>query len=298
MSDAHNEHEPLIKTPRQLVVAVMFAFLVPIITIVLIVNYVASGSTAGAGSDAMAPEAVAQRLQPVADINYSLVDANAPKQLMTGEAVYKASCAACHGTGAAGAPKFGDASAWAARISQGQATVVSHALNGLRGMPAKGGNPDLDDIEVERAVVYMVNKSGGNFKEPEVKAAAPAAAESAPAQDQGAPTASATAPLSSSQPTQAAAPATPAPAQTAQVDGKKVFDTSCAACHGTGVAGAPKLGDKAAWGPRIEQGMDTLVEHAIKGFQGKSGFMPPRGGSSASDAEIKAAVSYMANAAK
>lgn len=296
MSDAHNEHEPLIKTPRQLIVAVAFGFLVPIITIVLIVYYVASSGTEGAGSDAMTPEAIAARLQPVADVNFSLIDANAPKQLMTGEAVYKASCAACHDTGAAGAPKLGDAGAWSARLGQGQATVVSHAINGLRGMPAKGGNPDLDDIEVERAVVYMVNKSGGNFKEPAVKAAEPASAENAPAQ--AAEAASATDPLTASQPTQAVQDVTPAPAETAQVDGKKIYDTSCAACHTPGVAGAPKLGDKAAWEPRIAQGSDTLVEHAIKGFQGKTGFMPPRGGSSASDAEIKAAVEYMVSAAK
>lgn len=302
MSDAHNEHETLIKTPRQLIVAVALAFVVPIITIILIVNYVASNSTAGAGSDAMTPEAVAERLQPVADVGYTLVDANAPRQLMTGEAVYKASCAACHATGAAGAPKLGDASAWAARVSQGQATVVSHAINGLRGMPAKGGNPDLDDIEVERAVVYMVNQSGGNFKEPEAKAAPATTADAQPAQGVDAAVASATDPLTKSQPTQAikdlASVPAPDAAPAAAVDGKKIFDTSCAACHATGVAGAPKLGDKAAWAPRVAQGADTLYEHAIKGFQGKAGFMPPRGGSSASDAEVKAAVDYMVGATK
>jgi cytochrome c5 len=297
MSDAHNEHESLIKTPRQLIVAVAAAFVVPIIVIILIVQYVASGGTTGASAEAMSPEAIAQRLQPVADAGFTLVDANAPRQLQTGAAVYKAACAACHDTGAAGAPRLGDESAWAARIGQGQATVVSHAINGLRGMPAKGGNPDLDDVEVERAVVYMVNQSGGKFKEPEVKAASPAAAD-VPAQDQGAPVASATDPLTAAQPSQQVQAVTPAPAETAKVDGKKVYDTACAACHTPGVAGAPKLGDKAAWAPRIKQGADTLYAHAIKGFQGQTGFMPPRGGSSASDEEVMAAVDYMMSAAK
>ena len=76
--------------------------------------------------------------------------------------------------------------------------------------------------------------------------------------------------------------------------GKAIYDTTCMACHAAGVAGAPKFGDKAAWGPRIAQGVDTLHTHAIKGFQGKSGMMPPKGGNmSLSDADVKAAVDYM-----
>lgn len=299
MSDAHNEHESLIKTPRQLIVAIAFGFLVPIIAIVLIVQYVASSGTIGAGSDAMTPEAIAERLRPVSDNGFTLVDASAPKQLQAGDAVYKAACAACHDTGAAGAPKLGDAGAWSARLGQGQATVVKHAIEGIRGMPAKGGNPDLDDIEVERAVVFMVNQSGGKFKEPEAKEAAPAAPATNAPQDQGAPAASASQPLTAAQPSSQLQAVTPAPAaETAKVDGKKVYDTACAACHTAGVAGAPKTGDKAAWAPRIQQGNNTLYEHAIKGFQGKAGFMPPKGGSSASDAEVKAAVDYMVSAAK
>jgi cytochrome c5 len=178
-------------------------------------------------------------------------------------------------------------------LAKGQDAVVKNAINGLNAMPAKGGNADLDDVEVARAVVFMANQSGGKFKEPEVKAAVPTAAATAPAQDAGAPAASATEPLaSSSQQVKALG------GGTASVDGKKIYDTACIACHGSGVAGAPKMGDKAAWAPRIAQGSETMYGHAIKGFQGKSGFMPPKGGSSASDAEIKAAVDYMASASK
>ncbi|MEN3294793.1 MAG: hypothetical protein V7642_4046 [Burkholderiales bacterium] len=288
MSDAHNEHESAIRTPKQLIAAIAAGFLIPIICIVLLVQYVAHEPTAGAGSDSLSPESVAARIKPVADEGFTLKDANAPKQLQAGDAVYKATCVACHGTGAAGAPKVGDAGSWSARIAQGYEKLVANAIKGVRAMPAKGGNPDLDDVEVARAVVFMANQSGAKFKEPEVKAA-PAAAAPAADQTAAAPAAAAPAP--------AAAPAA-APAKASADVGKKVFDTACVACHGTGVAGAPKVGDKAAWAPRLAQGQSTLYEHAIKGFQGKSGMMPPKGGSAASDDEVKAAVDYMVAAAK
>ena len=81
--------------------------------------------------------------------------------------------------------------------------------------------------------------------------------------------------------------------------GKKTYDTACAACHAAGLAGAPKLGDKASWGPRLAQGNDTLYTHALKGYQGKTGMMPAKGGNmSLKDEEVKAAVDYMASASK
>jgi cytochrome c5 len=80
--------------------------------------------------------------------------------------------------------------------------------------------------------------------------------------------------------------------------GKKLFENVCSACHGMGIAGSPKFGDKAAWAPRIAKGLDTLYDHAIHGFQGNNGVMPPKGGSSASDDDVKAAVRYMVDAAK
>ncbi|MFA9216484.1 MAG: cytochrome c5 family protein [Sphingomonadaceae bacterium] len=175
MSDAHNDHETAIKTPKQLVAAVVGFFAVTIIGIVLLVQFVTAEKLTGTGSNSQAPEEVAARIQPVSDAGFSLKDANAAKVLQSGEAVYTATCVACHGSGAAGAPKFGDAGAWSARIAQGYDTVVKHAIEGLRAMPAKGGNPDLDDVEVARAVVHIANASGAKFKEPEVPAAKPAA---------------------------------------------------------------------------------------------------------------------------
>ena len=80
--------------------------------------------------------------------------------------------------------------------------------------------------------------------------------------------------------------------------GKALFNAACIACHGAGIAGAPKVGDKAGWAARIAQGNAVLYDHAIKGFQGKAGVMPPKGGSAAPDADVRAAVDYMVAAAK
>ncbi|MBC3916629.1 cytochrome c5 family protein [Undibacterium sp. CY18W] len=176
MSDAHDEHESAIKTPKQLIVAILAGFLVPIIAIVLLVQFVSNDKKVGAGSSALTPEAIAARISPVADQGFTFKDVNAPKTLQSGETVYKTICAACHDAGAAGSPKFGDAGAWGPRLAQGYDKLLANAIAGIRGMPAKGGNPDLDDVEVARAVVHMANAGGAKFKEPEVKAAAPAAA--------------------------------------------------------------------------------------------------------------------------
>jgi cytochrome c5 len=288
MSDAH--HESLIKTPKQLIAAVVAGFLIPIIIIVLLVKYVGSAPIKGAGSTGQTPEAVAMRIKPVADEGYTLVDASAPRTLKAGAEVYTAACVACHGAGVAGAPKFGDAASWSARIAQGESTLISHAIKGIRGMPAKGGNPDLDDVEVARAVVHMANAAGAKFKEPAAKSAPAAAAEAPPAMAEAAQAAPA--------PAAAAGPAAGAPAKLAADAGKKTYEAACVACHGAGIAGAPKFGDKAAWAPRIKQGKDTLYTHALKGFMGKAGMMPATGGSAASDDEVKAAVDYMVSAAK
>lgn len=102
----------------------------------------------------------------------------------------------------------------------------------------------------------------------------------------------AVAPVAAPAPVVAAAPAAPAEAE--NVVGKGVYGKTCALCHGAGVAGAPKPGDQADWGPRIAQGNDTLYKHAIEGFTGAKGLMPARGGgSSLSDDEVKAAVDFM-----
>jgi len=195
----------------------------------------------------------------------------------TGEQVVTATCGKCHATGEGGAPKIGDRDAWIKRAKDGYARVLQSALKGHAGMPARGGLADLSDVEIKRAIEYMLNSGSATPVPGGAAAVAPAAAAVA---------------------TLAAAPAaTPGAAPAA--DGKKVFDMNCAACHAAGVAGAPKFGDKTAWAPRIAQGVSVLYGHAQGGFQGKAGVMPPKGGNtSLPDADVKAAVDYMVAAAK
>jgi cytochrome c5 len=300
MSDAHTEHTSFIRTPKQLVIAVAGFFLVIVIGIILLVIFATNKPLGGAGSESQSAQAITARVRPVAEEGFAFKDANAPKVLQSGQAIYNAVCIACHGTGAAGAPKAGDAGAWGARIAQGYDTLVQHAVQGIRAMPAKGGNPDLDNIEVARAVAYMANQAGAKFKEPE---APTASAAPAPAQANAAAPAANTAPAPA---TPAATPGTPptggalaTPAVAGNnAAGKALFNATCTACHGAGIAGAPKFGDKAAWASRIAQGTNTLYQHAINGFQSEFGTMPPRGGATASDADVKAAVDYMVAAAK
>jgi cytochrome c5 len=174
MSDANNDHESPIKTPQQLIAALTAALLVPIVIIVLVVQYVVNDRRSDGGAEGQSPKAVAdaiaKRIRPVADEGFVLKDASGPKQVRSGAEVYKSVCAACHDSGVAGAPKFADAGAWSARIAQGYDTLVSHAFNGIRAMPAKGGNPDLDELDVARAVAHISNAAGAKFKEPEAKA--------------------------------------------------------------------------------------------------------------------------------
>ncbi|MDB5930086.1 MAG: cytochrome c, class [Polaromonas sp.] len=294
---AHEEaHTGPIKTPQQLLAAVFFSFVVPVFAIIGLVYYVASADKPMAGADE-SERAVATRIQKIGMVE--IRDANRP--LSSGEQVFKAQCVACHGTGAAGAPKFGDAGAWAARIGTGYDALLNSALKGKGAMAPQGGG-EFQDIEIGRAVVYMANASGGKLAEPAVPAANAAAA---PAADAASAAAAPATPAAPATVVAAATPATPAvavaPAAAAAAGGavdlaagEALYKQACFACHGAGVAGAPKFGDKAVWAPRIQTGLDALTASVIKG----KGAMPPKGGSAASDAAIHSAVAYMVNAAK
>ena len=171
--DSHDVHTSPIRTPKQLITVIIASFVLPVVIIILLVNYVALAGKAGAGSDGMSPEAVARRLQPVGTVE--IRDVGSAAAARTGEQVYQVQCAACHATGVANAPKFGDAAAWGARLATGYASLLSSAMNG-KGAMAKQSGGDASDYEVARAVVYLANQGGGKFAEP----AAPAAAVSAP----------------------------------------------------------------------------------------------------------------------
>jgi cytochrome c5 len=166
-------HEGPIRTTKQLIWAVVASFIIPIVGIILLVNYVNFDKKSAAGSSGFTPEAVAQRLQRVGSV--VVRDLSDPSALRTGEQVTQAQCAACHAAGAAGAPKLGDNAAWAARLATGYDALLNSALKGKGSMGAQGGG-DYTDFEIGRAVVYMANQAGGKFAEPQ----APAPAASAP----------------------------------------------------------------------------------------------------------------------
>ena len=277
--NTHDHHESFIKTPQQLVVVILLAFLVPIIGIILVVQLVLSRP--GADPQALTPESVASRIRPVGRLEFGAPSA-APGARAAADIV-KNTCAACHQTGAANAPKLGNAADWAPRIKTGVNAMVQSVIKGKGAMPPKAGDASLTESEIHNAVVLMANQAGAKFKEKpaaEKPAAAPAKQEAAaPAQQAAAP----------------AAPAQQAAAAPQKVDGKAVYDKVCFACHQVSVANSPKLGDKDAWAPRLKQGPDALVQSVIKG----KGAMPPKAGNPAlSEQEIRAAVDFMVSQSK
>jgi cytochrome c5 len=269
MSEHHQtEHSSPIKTPKQLMIVVVLAFIIPVLVIVMLAQLAAEGTKPALSEDAR-EEAIAKRIKPAGEV--VIAAAGGAQQIRDGKTVVETVCAACHVSGALNAPKIGDNAAWAKLTSRNLEALTTSAIKGVRQMPARGGNPDVTDVEIARAIAYMVNQSGGNWKEP----AAPAPAAATPA-------------------AAAAAPAAVASGGDS-AKGKSVYESSCAACHSAGVAGAPKTGDKAAWAPRLKTGKDALYAAVIKG----KGAMPPKGGNaSLSDADIKAAVDYLAGLAK
>jgi len=177
--------------------------------------------------------------------------ASAQERERGGKEIVQTVCAVCHRTGVSGAPKIGDRQAWAQLTSKSLTSLTGAALKGVRKMPPHGGNSDLTDTEIERAITYMVNQSGGDWIEPVSKFDS--------AVERG---------------------------------GAEVVQEYCAKCHQAGAAGAPRIGDRTAWIPRVKQGFEVLVRSAIKGH----GSMPSRGdATNLTDSEIRAAIAYMVN---
>lgn len=157
-------HTGPIKNPKQLLLAVLYSFVVPIFLIIGLVHYVTSANKPLAGSVDLEKSTVA-RIQKIGSVE--IRDANRP--MKSGEEVFKAQCSTCHAAGVAGAPKFGDAAAWGPRIKSGFDALLTSALKGKGAMGAQSGG-DFDDFEIARAVVHMANAGGAKFAEP-VKAA-------------------------------------------------------------------------------------------------------------------------------
>lgn len=156
-------HSSFIKTPQQLVLVVLAGFAVPVVAILLLVKLVVDRPRAE--PQALEPEAVAERIQPVGRVEFgtATVAAAGPR---AAEDIYKTVCAACHQTGAAGAPKVGDRAAWAPRIRAGLNRMLADTIKGKGAMPPRGGGAELSDFELARAIVWMANQSGASLREP------------------------------------------------------------------------------------------------------------------------------------
>jgi cytochrome c5 len=192
-----------------------------------VIAMTASAAFALGGSPKADDDAVSARIQPVARLEMAPTAPKGGTASRSGEQMYKAICFACHAPGAAipTSPKLGDKAAWAPRIGVGLDVLTKTLISGKNAMPPKGGAMDATEIELARAVVYMTNQSGANFKEPTVGAKI------------------------------ASGDRTP----------EQIAQSACLKCHETGELGAPKLSDKAAWSQRSSKGLDAVTKTVIRG---------------------------------
>ncbi len=181
-SEDDEDHSSVIKTPGQLATAVVAAFVFPVAVFMLLGHFVTSERAIDPANPAYSDEAVAKRLKPVGELLLAgeasqvepessvapgqtqvAAEASPTPAVESGEekvkTIYTASCAACHASGAAGAPKLGDKAAWAPRVKGGNDGLYNSAINGKNAMPPKGGNASLSDADVKAVVDYMVGQS-------------------------------------------------------------------------------------------------------------------------------------------
>lgn len=137
------------------IIGSLFAFM---IIIIIAANFLTGGEKESDSADPMLTASIEKRIKPVGEVTIGAVAAAPAAAAADGKSVYESTCAACHGTGAAGSPKFGDKGAWSKRIAQGMNTLFEHAINGFKGMPPRGGS-SKDDDAVKAAVKYMVKNS-------------------------------------------------------------------------------------------------------------------------------------------
>ena len=222
-------------------------------------------------------ELQASRLAPVGQLTVgapapaggaAVADAGSSAPAFDAKGEYDKICAACHGSGLMGAPKFGDTAAWQARLDKHGSldALVKQGIQGLGSMPPKGGT-GISDEQFHDVVVYLLENA--NIPQGGSGAAAPAAGDS-----------SAAAPAAEAKTEVAAAGGASAP-RDPNFNPQGEYDKLCATCHAIGLMNAPKLGDSAAWKERLDKagGLDGLVQQGIKGINA----MPPKGGSTVND---------------
>jgi len=225
------DHMEMTKTtPKEFIAALVGGLAAPLLAIALIAMLVIGIQSQQVDADTrdVLDRAVRERIQPYG--TFAAVDPNAPRIERTGEQVYNEVCANCHASGALGSPKYQDAAAWGKRLGQGYAVLLDHSIKGLRQMPARGGEPDLTDLEVARGMVYMANAAGARFE--------------------------------------ASLPKEPEPTAAELARGKTVYAENCASCHDTGITGAQKLDDTTAWTALLKGGKAPLYQAAIHGSFG------------------------------
>lgn len=292
---AHNDSAFL-----RMFLAILGALVVFTVLIIFAANRITGVVEAERGEDPRLRAAIAERIKPVGSVNVASAAATtaaaAPK---SGSEVVASVCSSCHLAGVLGAPKIGDAAAWSQRLDAqgGLDGLTASAIAGKGGMPPKGGAM-VSDGEIRAAIEHMLAESGVDAAAPAAAAAEPAAASPVAAVTEAAKEMAGNAVDSAKSMVAAVMPAAapePAPAAAAApaadlAKGKSVYGSACFVCHATGAAGAPLLGNKELWAPRIALGMEALVNHAING----KGAMPPKGGRmDISDADIADAVAYM-----
>ena len=253
-----------------------------------------------------APDAVAERIAPFGQsrVGDPAGQTQAPAQTAlaapaasdaatprSGSEVYNSACMACHATGVAEAPLLGDAAAWTERAAQGFDALVGSVIAGKGAMPPKAGNPALTEDDVRSALSYMLQEAGVEADGMIDAASTGAAGSTDPAAKDEARAAESVGSVDSSGQGQAAVTSAAAGHDVDLVAGGKIYQSACIACHLTGVEDAPKLDDRAAWEPRLDDlGMDGLVQSVTAG----KGAMPPKGGfTNLTEDDLRNAVGFM-----
>lgn len=268
----------------------------------------AAAGTAHAQDDAER-EDMAERLKPAGELclagqdcgtSAAADDAGGEDGEISGSDIYGNVCAACHDSGAAGAPARGEEGDWEERIDQGIETLYEHAINGIGAMPPRGGNADLSDEEVMAATNHLVEplmddlpEVGAGSEEEASDNGEDAASDEEASADNGGDAASEEESAANGEDAAGNGEESAVSGDDSGIDGEEIYASVCAACHDSGAAGAPVTGEAGDWEERLEKGTDELYSNAIEGV----GAMPPKGGrTDLSDEEVQAAVDHMLEA--